>query len=81
MDLGNKKTEKNGKKYECELCNFITSDKTDFTRHCATRKHKMETNGNNKNNNEGLELFFELFTNINSFLFRNLFILINNINK
>jgi len=53
MDLGNKKTEKNGKKYDCELCNFITSDKTDFTRHCATRKHKMETNGNNKNNNEG----------------------------
>jgi hypothetical protein len=33
------KTVKNGKKYSCEICDFITSDKTDFSRHCFTRKH------------------------------------------
>ena len=33
------KTVKNGKKYSCDVCDFITSDKTDFSRHCYTRKH------------------------------------------
>ena len=33
------KTVKNGKKYSCEVCDFVTSDKTDFSRHCSTRKH------------------------------------------
>ena len=33
------KTVKNGKKYSCDVCDFITGDKTDFSRHCSTRKH------------------------------------------
>ena len=40
-------TEKNEEKrvsYFCENCTFTCSYKSDFTRHCATRKHKMMTN-------------------------------------
>ena len=33
------KTEKNCKKYSCEVCDFNTSDKQNYTRHCSTRKH------------------------------------------
>jgi hypothetical protein len=36
-DLSN---EKNAKKYTCETCDYITSNKFDFSRHCETRKHK-----------------------------------------
>jgi hypothetical protein len=36
-DLSN---EKNAKKYMCEPCDYITSNKFDFSRHCDTRKHK-----------------------------------------
>jgi len=48
------KTAKNGKHYSCELCDFHTSDKTDFTRHCSTGKHKNITNltKNTDNNND-----------------------------
>jgi len=48
------KTAKNGKQYSCEYCHFYTSDKTDFTRHCSTGKHKNLTNltKNTDNNNE-----------------------------
>ena len=38
------KTEKNRKKYSCESCDFHTSDKTAFSRHCSTAKHKDVTN-------------------------------------
>ena len=38
------KTEKNRKNYSCEICDFHTSDKSAFTRHCSTRKHKEYTN-------------------------------------
>ena len=38
------KTEKNRKNYSCETCDFHTSDKSAFTRHCSTRKHKEYTN-------------------------------------
>ena len=38
-----KKTEKNGKKYSCTICDFHTCDKTDFNRHCSTRKHVLLT--------------------------------------
>jgi len=38
------KTEKNRKIYSCEICDFHTSDKSAFTRHCSTRKHEEYTN-------------------------------------
>ena len=41
-------TPKNPKKYECIKCNFITSNKKDYTRHLTTAKHKMVTNDNKK---------------------------------
>ena len=34
--------EKKREKYSCEHCDFICSYKCDFSRHCSTRKHKME---------------------------------------
>ena len=48
------KTVKNGTNYSCDVCDFHTSDKTDFTRHCSTRKHKNLTNltKNTDNNND-----------------------------
>ena len=42
-------TPKNPTKYECIKCNFITSNKKDYTRHLTTAKHKMVTNDNKKN--------------------------------
>jgi hypothetical protein len=38
-----KKTGKNRKCYSCEVCEFITSDKKDYSRHCSTRKHSELT--------------------------------------
>ena len=38
------KTVKNCKKYSCEICDFHTSDKQNYTRHCSTRKHLELTN-------------------------------------
>jgi len=35
--------------FECKKCNYITVDKKDYTKHCGTRKHKMELFGNNGN--------------------------------
>ena len=46
------KTEKNRKKYSCETCLFYTSDKSAFTRHCSTRKHKDVTYVTNKEESE-----------------------------
>jgi len=37
------KTDKNRKCYSCEICQFNTSDKKDYTRHCSTRKHSELT--------------------------------------
>ena len=34
--------------YTCELCDYSTSNKTNFTKHKTTRKHKMVTNGDKK---------------------------------
>ena len=41
------KTVKNCEKYTCEVCDFHTSDKQNYTRHCSTRKHKEYTNIDN----------------------------------
>ena len=37
------KTEKNRTKYFCDICDFISCDKTAFSRHCSTRKHILLT--------------------------------------
>lgn len=37
------KTKKNEKKYECKICDYSTSKKTDYSRHLSTRKHKNRT--------------------------------------
>jgi hypothetical protein len=49
------KTQKNPEKYFCELCDFKTSHKNDYTKHLLTPKHQkqgfgyeMEINGNKK---------------------------------
>jgi len=42
------KTPKNSKKFNCETCNFICSNKQDYTRHLSTAKHKRITNDNGK---------------------------------
>ena len=39
-----KKSVKICKKYICEVCDYITSDKNDYNKHCSTRKHKNLTN-------------------------------------
>jgi len=37
--------------YECNICDFITSNKKDFTRHTNSNKHKRLTNPNILNPN------------------------------
>ena len=32
--------------YNCDICDFKTSNKKDYGRHLLTRKHTMELNGN-----------------------------------
>jgi hypothetical protein len=42
-----KKTQKNPKKFLCEICGFVSSNIKDYKRHISTRKHKMLTNVDN----------------------------------
>ena len=42
MTLDYQSVKKNALIYECKKCDFITSNKTDYTRHLSTRKHKMD---------------------------------------
>ena len=47
--------EKNSKKllkFSCDFCDFVCSNKQDYTRHLSTRKHKMMTNNDAQNSNE-----------------------------
>ena len=37
---------KNAKKYNCELCHFVCSKKSNYDTHILTRKHKKRENGN-----------------------------------
>ena len=39
-EIKTKKTTKNENEYYCEICDFFTSKKTDYTRHLSTDKHK-----------------------------------------
>jgi len=45
-----KNSKKTPRKFICETCDFKCSNKQDYTRHLATRKHQMITN-DNKNDN------------------------------
>jgi hypothetical protein len=42
--MDSKKTQKNAKKYFCEICDYYTCNKTDFYRHKTTDKHKNNEN-------------------------------------
>jgi hypothetical protein len=46
----NKKTPKNPLEYKCVSCNFICSNKKDYSRHLLTAKHKMITSDNAEDN-------------------------------
>ena len=48
----NEKTEKKRENYVCEKCDFVCIYKSDFIRHCSTRKHKEFTKITNVNKNE-----------------------------
>ena len=37
--MATEKTQKNAKKYYCEICDFNTCNKNDYTRHLSTLKH------------------------------------------
>ena len=37
--LGNEKSQKNRKKYECKKCDYFTCNKYDFEKHNNTTKH------------------------------------------
>ena len=43
-------SEKIRKNFSCETCHYMTSDSKDYNKHCSTRKHKMMTNDDHKNN-------------------------------
>ena len=48
-----KKSQKSNQKlYNCVKCDYVTSNKFDWTKHKKTRKHKMITNDNNDNEND-----------------------------
>ena len=47
--MPNEKTQKNAKKYCCEKCLFVSSNKTDYNRHLLTAKHKILINPTSKN--------------------------------
>ena len=51
MKNDNKKTPKNPKKYYCEKCDFLSSNRRDFNRHLLTRKHEKTPNNGKKPQN------------------------------
>lgn len=56
-------TKKNAINYECLICNFNTSNKTDYSRHLNTEKHKKRIISNNnlcENGQKGY--FYEKFS-------------------
>ena len=32
-----------GKVYQCKYCDIITKNKSDYTKHCKTKKHKLNS--------------------------------------
>ncbi len=47
-----KKSQKIAKKYNCNLCDYYTSNNSDFRKHLATRKHKINDNETSLRQNE-----------------------------
>ena len=45
------KLQKVANEYYCEICDYRCSNLFNFNKHCSTRKHKMMTNDDPKNNN------------------------------
>ena len=45
------KLQKVANEYYCEICHYRCSNLFNFNKHCSTRKHKMMTNDDPKNNN------------------------------
>jgi len=52
MTFNDEKNSKKLLKFSCDLCQFVCSNKQDYTRHLSTRKHKMMTNNDAENSNE-----------------------------
>ena len=48
---------KSSEKYYCKLCDYVTSRKSQYDRHLNTRKHKMETNGNNSSSKSSKPIY------------------------
>ena len=46
--MANKNPQKIPKKFFCEICDYHTSNKKDFTKHLLTAKHSRLTNANQK---------------------------------
>ena len=44
-----KKVPKSSKKFHCDICDYTTCKKSQWSRHILTQKHKMYTNVDNKN--------------------------------
>jgi len=51
MTFNDEKNSKKLLKFSCDLCEFVCSNKQDYTRHLSTRKHKMMTNNDAENSN------------------------------
>ena len=47
------KMEENGMKFICNKCNFKTLYNSNYQKHLTTARHKMETFGNNKMEENG----------------------------
>ena len=47
-------SEKIRKKFNCEKCDYSTSDKKDWNKHLSTRKHKMVTFSGQKSEDENI---------------------------
>tara|TARA_B100001123_G_scaffold92158_1_gene106101 strand:+ start:2440 stop:3375 length:936 start_codon:yes stop_codon:yes gene_type:complete len=58
MKNDKKKTPKNPKKFYCENCDFLSSNKKDFNRHVLTRKHNFSQKQAKKTPNVDFKCFF-----------------------
>ena len=47
-NMETKKSQKVAQFFSCEACDYTTMRVHDWEKHLATRKHRMETNGNQK---------------------------------
>jgi hypothetical protein len=52
MTSNDAKNSKKLLKFSCDFCDFVCSNKQDYTRHLSTRKHKMMTNNDAQYSNE-----------------------------